>query len=551
MADDNAVASEPASLMERLNIKEYSANDCLASIRGERLPHALGLSLTRLCVIRGIRYHYGFAQDLYRQRDEFTRALHARDIMSNMIPDMDLNRPEEFPYCIWHPNLAAEATYRDLSRRYPQMAYHVGRACAVAGYTDLYLELDILPEVHIAEEARDCGSVAIFDAIMANPVKYNVMDDYTRSVDIANPRPAFLNGDTAVRSSLEVKQKYRKPKLDEDEDDDDGFYMFSSDPGYHKTLFNITEDLGIDEHEIPKPKPMEDVTPLLYTPLPLDLPTMEKDLLILMAAFYGDVDRYARLRRPVMVEKEINCVVRGIYHNTMFAKWWSLQSFKPKDRIQNAITARFIMNNDLSHVTSEVRLLPYLIWYPNLASWTTYKELARLKPEMKPQILRACIIGDFEALFDELVNDVAPDAALVAEASASFNPHYLKTLEKRVSDLDITLSESIPYWHGWKKYSRQDNIQNSSNILFRLAAPDQINTEFDFIYDGYRADASAIELNVSVADEWKPNGDRFVELDYVDWPPKDESSREEEDPQQANESIPTSDAPEAPDTSGK
>lgn len=46
---------------------------------------------------------------------------------------------------------------------YPHMAYQVDGACAVVGYIDLYSELDILSEVHIAEEARECGHMAIFD----------------------------------------------------------------------------------------------------------------------------------------------------------------------------------------------------------------------------------------------------------------------------------------------------------------------------------------------------------------------------------------------------
>lgn len=40
-----------------------------------------------------------------------------------------------------------------------------------------------------------------------------------------------------------------------------------------------------------------------------------------MTAYYGDIDRYVRLRRPVMIKNEMQCIVRGIYHNTMFAKW--------------------------------------------------------------------------------------------------------------------------------------------------------------------------------------------------------------------------------------
>jgi len=97
-----------------------------------------------------------------------------------------------------------------------------------------------------------------------------------------------------------------------------------------------------------------EVLHLLFTPLPADLPTAHKDPLILSAAYYGDIDRYARLKRPEMVEFELECVVRGMYHNTMFAKWWSLQPRGSKDieayEIGRAVEARFIMNNDLSRV---------------------------------------------------------------------------------------------------------------------------------------------------------------------------------------------------------
>lgn len=86
----------------------------------KKLPHALESPTTRLCIIRGIRYHNGFATELYsqdREYPEFTRALNARSIMSGTIPDM--NEPHEFPHCIWHPDIASEATYRELAQRYP------------------------------------------------------------------------------------------------------------------------------------------------------------------------------------------------------------------------------------------------------------------------------------------------------------------------------------------------------------------------------------------------------------------------------------------------
>ena len=127
MAED----SVQAGLEDRLDIEQYSRAACLAAIRGEKVPHALGQPLHIFCIVRGIRYHPGFGHELRGVLPIFTRALNARSIMSNVIPNLE--SPDEVPYCIWHPVTASEETYRELARRYPHMAYQVGRACAVAG----------------------------------------------------------------------------------------------------------------------------------------------------------------------------------------------------------------------------------------------------------------------------------------------------------------------------------------------------------------------------------------------------------------------------------
>jgi hypothetical protein len=124
--------------------------------------------------------------------------------MSNEVPNKASDDVK--PYCIWYPEVASEDTYRRLVKAYPGMIYTVGRDCAVAGYFELYHELNMRPEVSIAEEARDNasaneGSKAIFDHIMSQAVCYAVPDDYTRTANLNNPRcPAFMNGDTGVRS---------------------------------------------------------------------------------------------------------------------------------------------------------------------------------------------------------------------------------------------------------------------------------------------------------------------------------------------------------------
>jgi hypothetical protein len=57
-----------------------------------------------------------------------------------------------------------------------------------------------------------------------------------------------------------------------------------------------------DKHEIDQGL----VILLLYTPLPIDLPTVHKDILIFAAARHGDIDRHVRLRRPSLVEGRTN-----------------------------------------------------------------------------------------------------------------------------------------------------------------------------------------------------------------------------------------------------
>ncbi|KAL0475848.1 hypothetical protein QR685DRAFT_594318 [Neurospora intermedia] len=239
-----------------------------AAFNGQKIPHSLASKVTQWCLIRGIRHHPGFATELHGAPElpSITRALNARAIMSSKVPQME--KEEEFPYCFWHPDLPSEQTLRQLLVRYgetrPAIQYQVGRVCAMAGYTALYDELDLLPEVAIAEEARDSsapGSKAIYESIMRQPARYSIMDDYALKIRTEDPRPETLR--------------------------------------------------------------------LLYAPLPLDLPShaasiADKNLLILMAAWSSNIERYSHLRRPgVVIPGELQCIVRGIYHSVFFAKWWA------------------------------------------------------------------------------------------------------------------------------------------------------------------------------------------------------------------------------------
>lgn len=497
-----------------------SRSDCIAALRGLSIPPTLGPEIARLCVIRGIRYHDGFASELNGTSIEYTRALNARAIMSNRIPSMT-DPATECAYCIWHPQVAKENTYRILASRYPALKYQIGRACAVAGYTDLYRELLLLPEISIAEEARDSGSMVIFESIVNQLQVYRILDDYQRVVtrDQAEAVPG-LNCDTAVRSSLDIKQAVTELK-EEIDDDDPLLGGWASGPiyreGFQRRLFDITEDQSVDERDVPDRRSFEDVTPLLYSPLPRHLPALrQKDLLIHVAASEGNIDRYIRLRRPSSVPHrylELDAVVRGIYHHPFFAKWASLQpQFLTVQAIQNAITARFIMSNDVSRVTAETKT--YQIWYPAWASPETYAEVLRRCPSMRQSIARAGIVTGQKSLFTAADPDPS-DRYLGIEAKASLDPWFMEELKRRAAAQG-------------KKVNTDPNEQGFDHIPARNGAPEHRPGPFpksvnkhegirgDFtMYDGRGFNISPIAGSIIASEEVKTHP-MFQHFDWFD-----------------------------------
>ena len=417
------------ALPEQLGSLNFTDNPHTAALLGKAVPEDLTDELAIRCLVRGIRCHDGFATELRWKPvcASITRALNARDIMSNRVPAMDY--PQNIPYCFWHPDVPTEKTLRELLGRYPglSMKYRVGRACAAGGYTTLYKELDILPDVAVAEEARDNkhNGHEIYDFVMGQPVRYSVMDDYSREVR-EKPLPrAFLNGDTCVRSALDKRQP-----LDKD---------------VTKPYFDIAEDwnIGIDGIKIEdRPIPQE-IFPLLYSPLPFDLPTVDKDFLILMAAWTGNIDRYTRLRRPHWLKAERAFIIRGIYFDTMFAKWCYAQPGPDFASVRRYVHARFIMNNDLSWVTDDMpdSDLPYYIWFPTKALPETYVELARRVPAMRQAAAHAFIALNDVQRFEDL--QPIPDRTLWDDADRHADKSFLEVIVDRADKLGIDMDELL------------------------------------------------------------------------------------------------------------
>ncbi|GFF30323.1 hypothetical protein IFM58399_02544 [Aspergillus lentulus] len=544
MADNN--------IRDRLRSLAFDLSEARGALRGKAVPVALGRRITRLCVIRGIRYHEQFAKhpDLEQLRQyvpEVSRALNARAIMSNKIPSMPEARDR--PYCIWHPQVASQDTYRKLWQQYPDMSYQIARACAVANYAELYLEMDLLPDVSVAEEARASGCMEIYEAIVRNPVRYRIMNDYTREITLQNPRPACLNDDTAIVSTLDIKQGIRKPRGKEIEpiiegatkevsqDADDMFvdeidYLIPF-PGFEEKMFNITEDMNVGEVNSEEPQ-LNYLPELLSQPLPVDLPQGNKDLLILMAAYYGNIERYARLRRSRMIEGEPGCLVRGIYHNSMFALWCRTQTipnWPASSHATSAIHARMIMNNDLSRIINLDKRqpykeflahMPYLIWFPNPAVHNTYKTLASTVTEMRPSVLHAAVYTEDKDLFDWMLDDlgVAPTGPAFQEARVRNRgrgdapSHFVRRLEARSQELGIDLAAPVA---SFKMYSAK--LKQGSTYLAKELTPAEVHSSVEDwgFYDGYIVDASEVELFASAPESWRPDSWK-VELNYEDWP---------------------------------
>ncbi|KAL4812715.1 hypothetical protein BDW67DRAFT_188398 [Aspergillus spinulosporus] len=327
---------------------------------------------------------------------------------------------------------------------------------------------------------------------MSSPIKYAVMDDYKRLINSDSPpHPAFLDGETHVRWKLEWRYT-----LSEDATEDFG-----------PEEVDIEEDrcIGLESSE-PDVSRYDELNPqeamLLWEPLPLDIPTMEKNLLRQMAAFEGNVDRYSRLisRRSEkdIASDEAECVVRGIYHHTMFARWWQHQldtdAFKgritdsERVEIQAAINARRIMINDVGTVTEDTHCKPWLIWYPLRPDESTLRSLAKRCPSMHTQIAIAAIYCNYQGLYEKLM--LGPMLA----AEKVTNPFYKEDLEKRAAELGIRDLWSTNPWiepYEWRHGTLSYNLEPTGRGIWtrlRSELMDPLSGGYymkNFAYGGY------------------------------------------------------------------
>ncbi|KAJ4015507.1 hypothetical protein NW752_006967 [Fusarium irregulare] len=365
--------------------------------------------------------------------------------MSNQVPDQ--MEEDEQPYCIWHPDIATEETYRALALKFPTMRYQVGHACAAAGYYDLYKDLDLLPEVSIAEEARESqteGGKLIYDEIMTCKSRYGIMNDCKREVETCEEDyeyPAYLNGDTEVRWRLKARQKLSSDELQ------DLLPCIEEDMHLDIEKQDLDEEHGTLSDEEAK---------LLWQPLPQDLPTVKKTLLLQIAAYDGNIERFVRLAGGgrTLSELDLECVERGILHHSMFARWWADQVKEDTvyaeavphiTWIQEPIIARRIMVNDYAYFEKGWPAgdpKPYIIWWPLRPDAQFLLFLLEKCPEITMQIAAAAIVCDYDHVY--YAADPDPCWDLWEVASYSTNPFYREDQEKRAKEKNVDLG-----WNGW------------------------------------------------------------------------------------------------------
>ncbi|KAM0540442.1 hypothetical protein ACHAO7_011175 [Fusarium culmorum] len=356
--------------------------------------------------------------------------------MSNEIPVR--MEKEEQPYCIWHPDFATEDTYRALASKFPDMRYQVGRACAAAGYNSLYEELDLLPEVTITEEARESnteGGKLIYDEIMNFKHRYAIMDDCKRTIELEDFRiPAYLNGDTEVRWRLKFRQKVSSRSLQD-------------------LVPCIEEDmhLDIEDHKLDEEHSTlsNEEAKLLYQPQPEDLPTVKTTLLLQMAAYDGNIERFSRLASggKKLSDLDLECVLRGILHHSMFARWWADQIKEYTvyaeaapyiTWIQEAIVAQRIMVNDYTEFEKGWPLgvpKPYIIWWPLQPDAAFLIFLLERCPEFSMQIAAAAIVCDYGHVYHSVNPEPSWDLWKVTMFSP--NPFYREDQERRAKEKDV------------------------------------------------------------------------------------------------------------------
>ncbi len=167
-------------------------------------------------------------------------------------------------------------------------------------------------------------------------------------------------------------------------------------------------------------------------------------------AHHGAWQEYSKVYYPGSIydspDEEL-CVTHGCYFYLDFAIWCK-DNFKDcTDRILKAISAKLIMNNDLSYVHDDV----YCIWFPDQPSEETCRNLIRQHPNLVYQVACVCCQYGYNHFFKEL--EILPEEGLLSIVEYNKNQELIdyisnaiphKGLWRILCDTDGMIKPAVP-----------------------------------------------------------------------------------------------------------
>ncbi|KAE8393832.1 hypothetical protein BDV23DRAFT_180282 [Aspergillus alliaceus] len=182
----------------------------------------------------------------------------------------------------------------------------------------------------------------------------------------------------------------------------------------------------------------------------------------------------------------------------MFAKWWSLQpDLGPF--VQRVVTARFIMNNDLSRITPETESLPtvsFTLPFHIHIPARSFSAVDRVWHRQLPgsAFWLTMMISGIVML------DVDPGANILDEARISPDPKHLYDLESKIPERWCRSQKQLESRH--KSVMRLNMFDYTSTVPVDNVAHDPLaDVESSFPYDSHRTNMAKYEFRACMTDE--------------------------------------------------
>ncbi|KAM0306929.1 hypothetical protein ACHAPM_001507 [Fusarium culmorum] len=250
-----------------------------------------------------------------------------------------------------------------------------------------------------------------------------------------------------------------------------------------------------------------------------------------MAAYDGNIERFSRLASggKKLSDLDLECVLRGILHHSMFARWWADQIKEYTvyaeaapyiTWIQEAIVAQRIMVNDYTEFEKGWPLgvpKPYIIWWPLQPDAAFLIFLLERCPEFSMQIAAAAIVCDYGHVYHSVNPEPSWDLWKVTMFSP--NPFYREDQERRAKEKDVDFT--MDSWDVLEPLHRYRDLMQTREITILEPYEGRIRDtveEYE-VRNGYEKILSTGDVQVKI---WEGVGKNYYNLplkDFYSWNP--------------------------------